>query len=387
MTSTTKHEHPTSDPFDSGAQPWYAGAEEVGPSPGLNAYNWIDGVYFRGEYLNWTVSNPGDVLLGAPVLGNPDPRKPFVALDAGNNPLGVVQVPSTRDMTLHDLNGGRITLGAEFTYAGAMEVSGFMLERTTSTIQPVGLGINTPAETPQGILSLPRLSGTSTLVNGAIANNVETYNTFYQATYESQIWGVDASYYIDHDRDGFFQFQPSVGFRYIGLREKLLQRGTFRDITFADPIDTNTEIDSTTSNNLFGPQGGFRSELVTKYVVIGFENKIAFTANNMQAGVRSFHFRSNVDPEVITNEDKVGFSPMVDLGVYSRVNLTQNFSLRLGYNLMWIGRVTRPEDNVIYNDNGPYVPPFSFNLPDVVTNLTRHDIKVYGFNIGGEYRF
>jgi hypothetical protein len=73
--------------------------------------------------------------------------------------------------------------------------------------------------------------------------------------------------------------------------------------------------------------------------------------------------------------------------VYGKWNITPRFSLRLGYNFMYLGRVTRPEDNISYNDNGAFVPPFALTPPDIRVNMTRHDIRVHGFNLGGEYRW
>jgi hypothetical protein len=374
--------------------PWWDGAQDYADGEGVTPliYAW----YARAEYLNWSISDPGHTLLGAPIVGNPDPTKPFTVVDQGNNVIGVATVPTTENMHLRDNSGGRIVLGTEFNYGGTLEVGGFVTEKTRSFTTPVGLGelvqydrVPIPLTNPvqfQPVFA-PRVIGNSTFVNGQLANNIELYNQSYTATYFSQLWGADANYYFDTDRDGLFQFQPSVGFKYVGLREKLLQRGTFRDSTFNPAIDTNSEIDSLTRNNMFGPTVGFKSELVGKYLSFGFDNKLGFLANDHTGEVRTIRFRSNVDPEVRTVDRDTMLSTVYDMTVYTKWNITPRFSLRLGYNFMYLGRVTRPEDNIFYNDNGAFVPPFALTPPDVRVNMTRHDIRVHGFNLGGEYRW
>jgi hypothetical protein len=383
-------------PMGEDPQGWYCDPQEM-QSMGEATHPWIDSWYVRAEYLNWTVSDPGDVLLGAPVAGIADPRKPFLVTDTAGNPRGVATIPTTENMSLRDLNGARLYIGADLTYGGYMEVGGFFLERGRSFTSPTGLGQDVlysrtpvvPATTPPTFVDLfaPRVIGTSTMVNGQLANNVELYNQDYNATYLSQMWGSDINYYFDTDEDGFIQFQPLIGFRHMSLREKLLQRGTFRDTTFNPAIDTNTEIDSYTRNNLYGVQGGFRAEAVTKYLVFGVDTKIALAANDQFAKVRVNNFRSNFDPEVVTDDREAHLSPIIDIGVYGKWNITPQFSLRGGYNFMWIGRVTRPEDNIYYNDRGAFVPPFANTVSDVIVNMKRSDVRVNGFSIGGEYRF
>ncbi len=378
-----------------GPEPWY-GDPSAMQDQGYATHPWFSEWYVRTEYINWTVSEPGDVLLGAPVRGVADPRQPFLVSDSGGNVLGVATVPTTENMSLRDLNGARLTLGMELTYAGYVEVGGFFLERGRSFTSPRGLGeqvtygtVLDTTVTPNVLVPVqaPRVIGTSTFVNGALANNIELYNQSYSATYQSQMWGADLNYYFDTDRDGFLQFQPLVGFRHLSLREKLFQRGTFRDVTFNPAIDTNSEIDSFTRNNLYGLQGGFRAEAVTKYLVFGVDTKIALAANDQFAKVRTNNFRSNFDPEVVTDDRETHLSPVIDIGVYGKFNVTPQFSLRGGYNFMWIGRVTRPEDNIYYNDRGAYVPPFAFTPADVTVRMQRSDVRVHGLSIGAEYRF
>lgn len=328
----------------------------------------FEGGYVRTEYLNWNIGNPGDTLFGAPVLNNQDPRQPFVATDPFGTVLGLAIVPSAEQMQLDSNNGFRGTIGAEFVNGGAMELGAFVLAPTTSGF------------TYGNLLTQGLLVGTSTFVGGKLANNIEFYNDYYQATYRSQVWGAEGNFLLDYDRSGLIEFRPLVGFKYVSLNEKLHQRGNFKDLILI--FDTTTDIESTTYNNLYGPQIGFRTEIVTQYFTLGVEPKLAVTANTMIANVRTRNFRSVSDGEVSTSQHFTGVSPIFEVGAYGVIPITKYASLRVGYNLMYLLNVTRPEDNIYYNDNGPLPIP-----PDVVVSATLHDLAIQGLTLGAEFHW
>jgi len=327
-----------------------------------------EGGYVRLEYLNWNIGNPGDTLLGAPVLNNQDPRVPFVATDPFGGVLGLAIVPDASPFQLESNNGFRGTIGAEFVTGGTMELGAFVLAPTTSGF------------TYGNLLSQNLLVGTSTFVGGKLANNIEFYNDYYQATYHSQLWGAEGNFLFDFDRSGLIEFRPLAGFRYVSLNEKLHQRGNFKDLILL--FDTTTDIESTTYNNLYGPQIGFRTEIVTQYFTLGVEPKFAVTANTQIASVRTRNFRSVSDGEVSTSQHLTSVSPIFEVGAYGTIRLTKYASLRVGYNLMYLLNVTRPEDNIYYNDNGPL--PIK---PDVVVSATHHDLAIQGLTVGAEFRW
>lgn len=350
---------------------WYDGAEPVAEPPA--AYTpWLEGGYIRAEYLNFSFRAPGDKLLGAPVLGNPEPRQPFTAVDAGGAVIGTARVPDTRPLLLNDNAGVRTALGLDLTYAGTVELGAFFVPRATSSFDVVGLNAT-------------NLVGTSTRVNGQIANNIEFYNNSFRAEYRSQFWGADANYIFEGDREGLFQFRPIAGFRYMNLQENLSQRGGFLDTSFLNPVLLISQIDSRTDNRLYGPQFGFKTEINWNWGAIGFENKLGFLANDSEAMVRTFQFRSAIDPEVITSADRLAFSPLYDMTVYARMRVSGNFAVRFGYNFMYLGQIARPADAIDYNDNGPFVPGLGLlGLPAVVAQNSRTDFRAYGINVGGE---
>lgn len=361
---------------------WYGGWEDVDNIADPRAKQvWCDGGFVRVEYLNWTLRRPGLELLGAPTLTRRDPTIPFNVFFPGSSvPIAVTTIPNLDSILLRNNNGMRLTGGLDFFNGGGIELSAFMLEKANSGFtldnfgqtNPIGLGFN---------VAVPVTVGTPTLVNGQLSDNIELYNQSFTAFYESQLWGAEGNFLFDLATDGPFQLRPMIGGRYISLDERLSQRGVFRDFVSGQP-DVNTEIDSNTKNALGGGQIGLRTQFVTRWFEIGGDAKLAFLGNSMNAFVRTNHFRSNLDPVVATKDNLDAFSLGVDLGGWLTVNLTQHFSVRAGYSFLWLNRVTRPEDNIYYNDNGPFPTP-----PGVVAKLVKSDFAVYGFNIGGELRY
>lgn len=349
---------------------------------------WFRGSYFRAEYLDWNIEAPGDVLLGSQVAGVGDPRDLFPVTDGFGNILGAATVPSTRNLELDGNNGFRGTIGLELYRGGAIEFGGFVLQKAYSADGDLGLfnsviaffptpGINNPNPAP---VTLPRLIATSTLVNGQVGSNLETYNKSYQAVYTSQVASAEASAVFDYFDGNFITIKGVAGFRYIRLVESLEQAGTFTDTILNQ--DLVSEIDSYTTNNIYGGMVGFRSEMNVSRLTIGVQPRFGLAGNTVNAVVRTNNFRSLADGEHITSEGKTLLSPVFDLGVYARFAVTKHFSLNVGYNLLWLGAITRPEDNIYYNSNGSFPTP-----PDIHVNLQKHTLRIDGVSAGGEFRF
>jgi hypothetical protein len=346
------------------------------------------GSYFRAEYLDWNIESPGDVLLGSQIAGVGNPRDLFPITDPLGTLIGAATVPSTRDMTLDGNNGFRGTIGLEFFRGGAIELGGFVLAKAVSGDGEFGL-LNrviafTPAPTPTvpnpTPVILPRLVATSTLVSGQIGNNLETYNNSYQAIYESQLASAEITGVWDYFDGNHLTIKGITGFRYVRLKESLEQEGVFTDVILGQ--DLVSEIDSITANNVYGGMFGFRAEANWNRLTIGVQPRFGVGANTFHASVRTNNFRSLADGEVITNDGKTVVLPMFDLGVYARFAVTRNLTFRVGYDLLWLGSVTRPEDNVYYNSEGPFPTP-----PDIRINVQKHNFRVDGVSAGAELRF
>jgi hypothetical protein len=363
-------------------EPFPGGAVSAGREPAFR------GSYFRAEYLDWNVDSPGDVLLGSQIAGVGNPRDLFPVTDPIGTVIGAATVPSTRDLSLDGNNGFRGTIGIEFFRGGAVEMGGFVLAKAYSADGEFGLLNRVIAFTPAPTstvpnptpVTLPRLVATSTLVNGQIGNNLETYNNSYQEVYQSQLASAEIGAVWDYFDGTFLTIKGLTGFKYVRLKESLEQDGVFTD-TITD-LNLVSEIDSFTANNVYGGMFGFRAEANWRRLTIGVQPRFGVGANSFHARVRTNNFRSLADGERITNDGKTVVLPMFDLGVYARFAVTRNLSLRVGYDLLWLGQVTRPEDNVYYNSEGPFPTP-----PDIRVNVQKHTFRVDGVSAGGELRF
>jgi hypothetical protein len=363
---------------------WYGESGEVVPAGA--AYGPVqiaEGGFLRVEYLHWNLPNPGNVTLGAPLSGVEDLSDPFFVFTPGtNNIIAIATVPNTLGIQLSDVDGVRATVGLDLVSGGSLEIGAFMLGKKTS-------GFTRPVINEQVVVNpgdplsahlVPIVSATSLLDNGQIGNTLLLYNVSYSAAYASQLWGAEANYIGDEDREGLFWLNSVIGVRYFNLHEKLLQRGIFRETLLTIP-DLVSNIDSVTYNNLYGPQLGARLEMVTKYIEMSLEPKLMFLGNTMFASVATSGLRTAADGIVSTQDQTTKFSFGVDVGTSAQINITPNFTVRVGYSFMWIDNVTRPEDNIYYNDNG-----FN-NPPAVVTQMTRHDFVVHGASFGAELRY
>jgi hypothetical protein len=193
------------------------------------------------------------------------------------------------------------------------------------------------------------------------------------------LWGGEANYLYDLDAVGFLQFRPLIGVRYLNLTERLTQTGVFQsDLPIAPIVST---IDAHTTNNLWGAQVGFRTTVVTQYLEVGLTPKILFLGDSMTANVFTNHLRSNSDPTVGSISTTTAGVFGTEVGSFAQINLSPNFSIRGGYNLLWLGRVTRPQKDVYYNDNG------SSAAPAIASRLVFSDILITGFSVGAELRY
>lgn len=369
------------------ATPWYGTACDVEPSintfgPEVKVNSW----FMRAEYLRWNIQSPGNALFGTPVVGVIDPTQPFVIFAPGTTtPIAFGSVPTATPIRLTDMSGIQVTTGVELIDGGQFEVSGFMLGRKQSGSsfklgQPEDIGL-----LPGGVgfatgSTVPFVAATSTLFNGQPSDHLFLYNVSYTAVMTSQLWGGEANYLMDYETSEVVQFLPLVGVRYLNLTETLTQDGIFVDQFLLTPA-IDTTIGSRTINNLWGGQIGFRSQVVTKYLELGVTPKVLFLGDSMVSSVYAARFRSNSDPTVSSTDMSTRFTFGGDLNAFVTINVSPNFSVRGGYSILWINHVTRPYDNVVYDDHGPAAPPA------ISQKWEFHDVFIHGFNFGCEFRF
>ena len=328
--------------------------------------------WVRVEYLHWTIDEPGFEFLGAP-LNVQDPQQ-FVVFDPANFPqqLGTARVPTLDEIGLNDNNGIRLVYGMPLTI-GELEFSGFILEQAGDSYRA--------PELPSPGAPSATLIATPVLTNGGLLNQVFLYDTDYRVDYTSEFSGAHADVVFD----GFgmpgegLHLRPTLGLRYLNLRERMTQVGVSSAFGTVSPLVST--IDSEANNHLYGTMLGARLELVHRWFTVGIEPKFGLNLNSYRASVATDNLRQLADPYVETEEDGTIFSMVGQLRAYLRVNLSKNFSVFGGYDWFYLSDVTRPYDNIYYNDNGLN------QLPGIVVDTKHRDMMIHGLMIGGEYHF
>lgn len=362
----------------SGVDPYWVSPTPQSPQifssgdPFQSAFRSYDGFFFRTEYLLYDYSKPGDVLLGAPQFGNINPRDPFEVFDTTVFPatlLGTASVPSLDLMQARNNSGFKATAGVPLIF-GSAEASIFTMGQSQLVFEDTTL---------LGTDDQP-FAATTTLVNGAVGDNVLLYNDSFRAVFNTKLWGADSNIFFNGPSSQFFSFSPMIGFKYLDLRENLKQTGSFTP----DPIfglDTVvTRIDSSSANQIYAPQIGLRTKFENSFMAVTFDPKFGLGANVFKNRVSSNHLRSNGDPFTASEDSSASICPVVDLGLNGRLKVTDRISITGGYNFTFISRVTRPQNNIRYNDNG------AANPPGIVVDTNKSDFIFQGIMVGVELR-
>ncbi len=243
------------------------------------------------------------------------------------------------------------------------------------------------------------------LQNGQKSTTALIYNLSYKASYHSQLWGTEAKLVLDvgPDHDGM-TMKPLVGFRYLNFDEQFRQVGVTnyatnivrttplyvgstpaflppgQSVSLFGPVRQSI-IDSTAQNNLYGLQLGTRMEYEYKRLALGLDPRVSLGVNHYETQVTTTNLRSLADGRHRTRDNELIFSPVFDVSMYGRLRVTPYFSLHAGYNFTYLFRVTRPVDNIVYNDNGPAA------APGVVVDPKTGSVSLQGLTVGGEIRF
>jgi hypothetical protein len=335
--------------------------------------------FVRVEYLNYNIRNPGDVLMGAPLADNAYPTDPFVIFAPGTfSPTYYGIVPSTKMFDLRDNNGIKTTLGFDLAHGDSVELSAFFLAQKKSGYINNDLGISL-VDIGGFLFELPNVYATSMLLDGQVGNTLYVYNDGYAAFYQSQVWGAEANYLHDLDTYGAVHFRPMIGARFLNINERMSQYGRFQQLAPVPSFETSIESD--TQNYLGGGQIGARVEMVTHLFDFGAEAKWLMLANSMYADVATNNLRFNGDPYVLTSDNTTSVSTGFDLTGWATLHLGPKFDLRIGYNFLWLTGITRPEDNIYYNENGVTQPA------GVVVDMKKHDWSMSGLQLGGTFKW
>ena len=252
------------------------------------------------------------------------------------------------------------------------------------------------SDRPLGTNGLPATNGqiASFVSQALLTNGVQTpfastaflnYDVSYQARITTSVWGTEANYVMDGvNPNSPFQVRPTFGFRYFNYRDRLDQGGAYNQPSVADPTVSTVvsrQINSSATNNLFGPQMGIRAEFVYSRFLVGVEPKLMLGFNSYQQDLVTSNILSSTDPGQSLVQRQTTFSPMVDLKGYTNIILSKNVSAYVAYNFLYAGNVTRSYNDIVYNKNA------ITNQSDFSMEKTLSNVVLQGISLGFDIRY
>ena len=332
----------------------------------------VSQMWARLDYLHWEIGPPEDGLLGESVSGIDSVTNqfiqradvPFTGIDRNTGSTQSTIVTNIGEVSLKNTSGLRGTLGMPLG-AGELEAQVWSLMKADQTI-------NQATAYAQG-----NLVGTSVLLNGVNTNRIITYDTSFEALYETVMMGSEINY-IWEDKRPYYgaHLRPILGIKYVRFDELLRQVG----VDNSTGTTRTTTIETKGNNDIFGPQIGARAELVHEWFTLGVEPKFAFSFNRYKAQLKTDQLYDIADTPSNTDIERSVWAPMFTLAAYAKVNINHRFFLYVGYDLLWNGGISRPYDNIQYNDDASNTSRFlpTRDVTDVITQ---------GLSVGGEFRF
>ncbi len=308
--------------------------------------------WLRFEYLHWTLARPGAMPIGANVTGSVNPQTVFDNLNGGVS-AGVGVTPGLGNIGLDDTSGVRGTWGLDLADA-EFELEFFGTEQNSDgfSFSNLALGRAVGLES-QGTASRPNIV-TPLLNNGAIstadAANYLIYDDSFSVELSSRMWGAEAMLmsktYIPGD---VLQFQWLGGFRYVAYNEQYSHTGVFNNGGLA-ATNSVSRIGANTANNMYGPEVGARASIETRWISFSATPRVAFTLNDYTGETFSGPLNGMADGfSSRLSGSGVDFTPILQVSLTGEIHVTPNFSIFGGYDFMWIYRMTRPFNNIVYN--------------------------------------
>lgn len=335
----------------------------------------FSGTSMRVEYLLWEIEEPGDVTLGAASETVTDLRGPFSVFDQATPPnlLGRGRVADLDEFFFRDLDGIRAFWDIPFDN-GTLQIGGFVLEQGSH--EEVAIDLPSPPVAPDG-----QFVGNTVMLDGAISNKFQFYDRFFSARYTTDLWGVEAKWIADSPvppGDGL-RVMPMLGMRYISLQERLKQQGIYD--AFGTQPDQIATLDANTNNHLITPELGLFGEWRWGRFALQADPRIGLGVNAYRSRVITDRYASNTDPLLNTYTDQTDFTAVIEAGVSLNFDVTQNLSVYVGYDVMWMSHVARAHEAIRYDVSSTGPTSRTVAVPSL-TSLT-----VEGLMLGATYRF
>lgn len=380
--------------------------------------------------------NPFDVTsyqLDDPLDLTPDPA-----------PVASTLVPNSDTVSWNNLNGIKGSFGIPLTKEYTLEASFWGLEEGGGSISVPNIP-PTSALGPHGTSPIRWLATTLT-TDGVVGDRLILYDLDFFSNYRVNVYSSDVNllYNIRTRAEGW-NLKSLIGYRHDQYSEHLTFGGSFNNNFEFDPSPTaddgayiappyvvppilpgelaqpnSNRIDSRTHNFRNSLQLGLRSEFVHRWFTLGVEPKVGFGSNHVRARVNTRNARSPgvvvefeevvdpddptappvtvatpifldtpADPDVpilasSTNRDLV-FAPSVDLGLYVEAHPTDWFTLRFGWNLVWLGQLGVADHGIRFNELTDPADPTNpaLTTSDISARIKLRDSVISAFTVGG----
>ncbi|MEZ6056368.1 MAG: BBP7 family outer membrane beta-barrel protein [Planctomycetaceae bacterium] len=348
----------------------------------------------RIEYLNWGLNHPDPGLMGAPLTNWNANTQPFTALDRSatirvdpNNVFNTITAftPILNFTSMRDINGVRGTIGIPTMY-GQMELSAFGLQRTTqelniAPVANVALGtLHIPAVTllleGQGAFALENAP------NALVLAPMILFDTSFKAEYQTRLMGAGVDFIGDAwTPNAAVEMRSVFGVKYTRLGESLTISGVDQ-FTDTDPTnDTTHFIRSESLNHIFGPSIGFRAQTQIKNLTLGVTPKFILGFNRHEDSVQTRQIFDAAEAQTFNQRNHSEIAPMFELQAFASLQMSDNFRLRAGYDLNAVSGISRPDQNINYNDSNLVGNPTIIGLKS--GNLKA--LVFQGFSVSAEW--
>jgi len=362
------------------------------------------GTWGRLEYLHGNISHEGATTLGAPIFGPsasdptvivdyPDPSQQFPIIFTDGITTALAEVPTTRGTRWKNAQGMRGSFGIPIAKAFSIEGRAWGYEEqafTLDTPRIPPLQVNGPFSQVNSTFLATTLT-----TDGVPGTTVILYDAGFSSSYTSSIKAGDVSLVFNwKNPDEGLRVQPILGYRHEEYVEGLGFGGTF-DNTSGAYVGAGTFapqsnwIQSNAVNHRDMLAVGLRTEWQRGNLTLGMQERMAVGSNIAKTSVYTSNLREpgsipgTVDDPALTRsfQRSTTVAPTLDLDVYAHIQMNHWLSFRVGYNLIWMGRVAAADQSIRFNEVSDGL---GGTLPDVGSSMKYSNRTVSALTIGGE---
>ena len=334
-----------------------------------------EGNFVRLEYLRYSMTGEETGPVGAPVvpdafspLGPPIPNAtiPTIGGPAGrffpfgfdvfdernagnftlplNGPDGPAVVAGLNNNDVDELDGARFTIGRGIKNVGRAEFNAFAFNQETFTIQP-----QFPLLSP----ALPTDVGIPTTLFGGPGAVRQAFDVQRLRTgIRNRVLGDRRADVLRPDSPGTqgFGLRPLVGVRYLPCSTRTCTSGgSQRSRAPGLPAFDSRTVHHGSQQPVRAGNWAWRRRYRHDRFTVGVRPSVTAGLNQAQVRTRSVNFGNPGDGvrEVTRNHTQI--SPLIDLAAYLRIPLGETFKLSVGYDLLYLAQVARPNESTSYN--------------------------------------